>query len=83
MPQNQLNYSNQPTLSLCTSAHPGLPVKSAVEALAHTSPLSLSPDGLVPPHVALCDVLEPLLLGTVTNYCFNGNCLLICWPHRT
>lgn len=38
VPQSQLNYSNQPTLSLCTSAHPGLPVKSAVEALAHTSP---------------------------------------------
>ena len=28
-------------------------------------------------------MLPPPPLGTVTNYLFNGNCLLICCPHHT
>ena len=76
-------------LKLLKSAHPKpatlprpfLPLETTVKAPTHSLPQPPAPDH---PGASPCGPLWHGMSpcpGTVTNYFFNGNCLLICWPY--
>lgn len=76
--------TSQSYLSLLTPPHPSLPGATTRQAAAHNSSLSLPVTHPAASPCAPCDrVLPSYWQLWVTNYLFNGNHLLICWPPPT